>query len=47
MQNADALLDIYQKRGAKELPLERVYRHLFDPDFFLRATARSTVTPGQ
>lgn len=37
MQNADALLDIYQKRGAKGLPLERVYRHLFDPELFLRA----------
>jgi len=37
MQNADALLDIYQQRGAKGLPLERVYRHLFDPKLFLRA----------
>src|SRR5216684_7608622 len=37
MQNADALLDIYQKRGANGLPLERVYRHLFDPELFLRA----------
>ena len=37
MQNADVLADIYQKRGAKGLPLERVYRHLFDPDLFLRA----------
>jgi group II intron reverse transcriptase/maturase len=37
MQIADALLDIYQKRGTKGLPLERVYRHLFDPELFLRA----------
>ncbi len=37
MQQADALLDIYQKRGAKGLPLERVYRHLFDPEWYLRA----------
>jgi len=37
MQKADMLLDIYQKRGAKGLPLERVYRHLFDPELFLRA----------
>jgi retron-type reverse transcriptase len=37
MQNADAILNIYQKRGAKGLPLERVYRHLFDPELFLRA----------
>jgi len=37
MQNAKALRDIYQKRGARRLPLERVYRHLFDPELFLRA----------
>jgi group II intron reverse transcriptase/maturase len=37
MQKADILLDIYQKRGAKRLPLERVYRHLFDPELYLRA----------
>jgi len=37
MQTADALLDIYQQRGANGLPLERVYRHLFDPNLFLRA----------
>lgn len=37
MQQAKALLDIYQKRGSKELPLERVYRHLFDPELYLRA----------
>jgi group II intron reverse transcriptase/maturase len=37
MQTADVLLNIYQKRGSKGLPLERVYRHLFDPNLFLRA----------
>jgi group II intron reverse transcriptase/maturase len=37
MRKADAVLDIHQKRGAKGLPLERVYKHLFDPEFFLRA----------
>jgi len=37
MQTADKLLDIYQKRGAKGLPLERVYRQLFDPELYLRA----------
>jgi retron-type reverse transcriptase len=37
MQRADILLDIYQKRGAKELPLERVYRHLFNPELYLQA----------
>ena len=37
MQNTNAILDIYRKRGARGLPLERVYRHLFDPALFLRA----------
>jgi group II intron reverse transcriptase/maturase len=37
MQKADVLLDIYRKRGAERRPLERVYRHLFDPELYLRA----------
>ena len=37
MQNTNAILDIYRQRGARGLPLERVYRHLFDPELFLRA----------
>jgi len=37
MQKANQILDIYQKRGAKGLPLERVYRHLFDPELYLNA----------
>jgi len=37
MQKANAILDIYQQRGANGLPLERVYRHLLDPELFLRA----------
>src|SRR5215468_8913442 len=40
MRNINTLLDIYQKRGSKGLPLERVYRHLFDPELFLRAYGR-------
>lgn len=40
MQTTKALLDTYQKRGAKGLPLERVYRHLFDPELYLRAYGR-------
>jgi len=36
MQNINNLLGIYQQRGAKGLPLERVYRHLFDPALFLQ-----------
>jgi len=40
MQKAEAVMDIYQKRGTKGLPLERVYRHLFDHELFLRAYGR-------
>jgi group II intron reverse transcriptase/maturase len=51
MQKAKALLDIYQKRGSKGLPLERVYRHLFDPELFLHAYGKiyrnfGAMTPG-
>src|SRR5258708_21133324 len=37
MRRCDVILSIHQKRGAKGLPLERVYRHLFDPELYLRA----------
>jgi len=40
MQTPKALLDIYQKRGSKGLPLERVYRQLFNPELFLQAYGR-------
>jgi len=36
MQNADTIRAIYHERGSRGLPLERVYRHLFDPELFLR-----------
>jgi group II intron reverse transcriptase/maturase len=37
MRNADTVLAIHRDRGSRGLPLERVYKHLFDPEFFLRA----------
>jgi group II intron reverse transcriptase/maturase len=37
MRDADIVLSIHHERGSRGLPLERVYRHLFNPDFFLRA----------
>jgi len=37
MRNADTVLAIHQDRGFRGVPLERVYKHLFDPEFFLRA----------
>jgi len=37
MQNANTILAIYKDRGARKLPLEGVYKHLFDHELFLRA----------
>lgn len=37
MRGADTILSIHQNRGSKGLPLERVYKHLYDPELFLRA----------
>ncbi len=40
MRKADIYLDIHRKRGLEGLPLERVYKHLFDPELYLRAYGR-------
>jgi len=32
MQTAEALLEIIHERGKRGLPLERLYRHLFNPE---------------
>src|SRR5262245_38000804 len=37
MRDADIILNIHRKRGSEGLPLERVYRQLFNPELFLRA----------
>ena len=37
MREIDTILTIHRKRGSKGLPLERVSKHLFNPEFFLRA----------
>jgi group II intron reverse transcriptase/maturase len=37
MRNANIVLGIHHKRGSAGLPLERVYKHLLNPEFFLRA----------
>jgi group II intron reverse transcriptase/maturase len=37
MRNTDTVLAIHRDRGSRRLPLERVYKHLFDPELFLRA----------
>jgi len=35
MRDAATVLEIIRERGRKGLPLERVYRCLFNPDLFL------------
>ena len=37
MRETDTMLEILQDRGRRGLPLERIYRHLFDPELYLRA----------
>ncbi len=37
MRDADTILTVHRERGSKGLPLERVYKHLFNPELFLRA----------
>lgn len=51
MQNAEAVLSIIRERGRRGLPLERIYRLLFNRDLYLRAYARlyandGAMTPG-
>jgi group II intron reverse transcriptase/maturase len=51
MQNADTVVAIYHDRGKRGLPLEDVYRQLFNPDHYLRAYGRiyrntGAMTPG-
>jgi group II intron reverse transcriptase/maturase len=37
MRQSETIMGIHQARGSKRLPLERVYRQLFNPDLFLKA----------
>src|SRR5438874_1094705 len=37
MRSANTILDIHRKRGVEGLPLERVYKHLFNPELYLEA----------
>ncbi|MCC6630080.1 MAG: maturase [Chloroflexi bacterium] len=51
MRNADTILAVIHDRGIKRLPLERVYRLLFNRDLFLKAYGRiyrnaGALTPG-
>jgi group II intron reverse transcriptase/maturase len=51
MQTAEAVLGIIHERGKKGLPLERLYRQLFNPELYLRAYGKiyrndGAMTPG-
>jgi len=37
MRKANIILNIHRERGSKGLPLERVYKHLFNPELYLKA----------
>lgn len=51
MRNAETVLSIIRERGKLGLPLQRIYRLLYNPDLYLRAYARlypnkGAMTPG-
>lgn len=51
MQSADAVLEVLRERGRRRLPLERLYRQLFNEQLFLMAYGRiyanaGAMTPG-
>jgi len=51
MQDAETVLDVLCERGRRGLPLERLYRQLFNPQLYLLADGRlysnhGAMTPG-
>ena len=51
MRNANTILNIIRKRGQRQLPISRVYRLLYQPEFYLRAYGKlarnqGALTPG-
>lgn len=51
MQNAETVLSIIRERGRRGLPLERLYRQLYNPDLYLKAYGKlyankGAMTPG-
>ena len=42
MQDAATVLEVIGKRGARGLPVERLYRQLFNPQLFLMFVDRTT-----
>ena len=47
MQSAETVLDVIRKRGERGLPLERLYRQLFNPQLYLVAYGRIYRTRGR
>jgi retron-type reverse transcriptase len=51
MRATNTILNIHRDRGFRGLPLERVYKHLFNPAFYLQAYGKiarnaGAMTPG-
>jgi group II intron reverse transcriptase/maturase len=46
MQSAETVLDVIRKRGARGLPIGRLYRQLFNPQLYLMAYRRITANKG-
>jgi retron-type reverse transcriptase len=46
MRDADTVLGVIQERGKRGLPLEDIYRQLYNPSLYLRAYARLYVNEG-
>ena len=51
MRTAETILTIIQDRGKRKLPLDDVYRQLYNPDMYLRSYAKlykndGAMTPG-
>jgi group II intron reverse transcriptase/maturase len=51
MQSAETVLDVIGKRGARGLPVERLYRQMFNPQLYLMAygklySNKGAMTPG-
>ena len=46
MQSAETVLDVIRKRGARGLPIERLYRQLFNPQLYLMAYRRIAANKG-
>ncbi len=51
MQNAETVLGVLRERGGRGLPLQRLYRQLFNPQLYLLAYQRlysnaGAMTPG-